>query len=64
MREAFLDFNHIGHGCRFRIRLFTSEREGLGVGDIVLVVRDSVEPRQAKSHCAWPRMAATLSWNS
>jgi hypothetical protein len=48
MREMFIDYNHIGHGCRFRIRLFRSEREGLGVGDIVLVVGDSVEPRQAR----------------
>ena len=43
-----VDYNHIGHGCRFRTRLFRSEREGLGVGDIVLVVGDSVEPRQAR----------------
>jgi hypothetical protein len=48
MREVFVDYNHIGHACRFRTRLFRSEREGLSVGDIVLVIGDSVEPRQAR----------------
>lgn len=48
MREVFVDYNHIGHACRFRTRLFRSEREGLSVGDTVLVIGDSVEPRQAR----------------
>lgn len=48
MREIFVDYNHIGHACRFQTRLFRSEREGLEVGDVVLVVGDAVEPRQAK----------------
>ena len=48
MREVFVDYNHIGHACRFRTRLFRSEREGLSVGDVVLVIGDSVEPRQAR----------------
>ena len=48
MREIFVDFNHVGHACRFRTRLFRSEREGLAVGEVVLVVGDSVEPRRAE----------------
>jgi hypothetical protein len=48
VRQVFVDYNHIGHACRFRTRLFRSEREGLEVGDIVLVVGDAVEPRQAR----------------
>ncbi|HVW32573.1 MAG TPA: hypothetical protein VHL53_08550 [Acidimicrobiia bacterium] len=48
MREIFVDFNHVGHACRFRTRLFRSEREGLQVGDVVLVVGDAVEPRPAR----------------
>lgn len=48
MREVFVDYNHIGHPRRFRTRLFRSEREGLEVGDVVLVVGDAVEPRQAR----------------
>jgi len=48
MREVLVDYSRIGHADRFRIRLFRSEREGLSVGDIVLVVGDSVEPRQAR----------------
>jgi hypothetical protein len=48
MRGVFVDYNHVGHACRFRTRLFRSEREGLEVGDIVLVVGDAVEPRQAR----------------
>lgn len=47
-REVFVDYNHVGHACRFRTRLFRSEREGLKVGDIVVVVGDAVEPRQAR----------------
>jgi hypothetical protein len=41
-------FNHVGHACRFRTRLFRSEREGLEVGEVVLVVGDAVEPRRAQ----------------
>lgn len=48
MREIFVDFNHVGHACQFRTRLFRSEREGLEVGDVVLVVGDAFEPRRAK----------------
>jgi hypothetical protein len=48
MREIFVDYNHIGCASRFRTRLFRSEREGLQVGDVVLVVGDAVEPRQAR----------------
>jgi hypothetical protein len=48
MREVFVDYNHVGHACRFRTRLFRSEREGLEVGDVVLVVGDAVEPREAR----------------
>ncbi|MGH9039940.1 MAG: hypothetical protein ACRDZ3_06895 [Acidimicrobiia bacterium] len=48
MREVFVDYNHIGHACRFRTRLFKSEREGLAAGDVVLVIGDSVEARQAR----------------
>jgi hypothetical protein len=48
MREIFVDYNHIGHACRFRTRLFRSEREGLQVGDIGLLVGDAVEARQAR----------------
>lgn len=48
MREVFVDYNHIGHACRFRTRLFRSERQGLMVGEVVLVVGDAVEPRQAR----------------
>jgi hypothetical protein len=48
MREVFVDYNHIGHARRFRTRLFRSERDGLRVGDKVLVVGDAVEPRHAK----------------
>jgi hypothetical protein len=44
----FVDYTHIGHACRFRTCLFRSEREGLEVGDVVLVVGDAVEPRQAQ----------------
>lgn len=47
MRELFVDYNHIGHRCQFRTRLFRSEREALQVGDTVLVVGDAVEPREA-----------------
>ncbi len=25
MREVFVDYNHIGHACRFRTRLFRSD---------------------------------------
>ena len=45
MREVVVDYNHIGHACRFRTRLFKSEREGIEVGDVVLMVGDAVEPR-------------------
>jgi hypothetical protein len=48
MREIFVDYSHIGRACRFRTRLFKSEREGLEVGEVVLVGGDSVEPRQAR----------------
>jgi len=48
MREIFVDFNHVGHAYRFRTRLFRSERKGLAVSDIVLVVGDAVEPRRAQ----------------
>ncbi len=48
MREVFVDYNHIGHASRFRTGLFRSEREGLEVGDVVLVVGDAVEPREAR----------------
>ena len=48
MREIFVDYNHIGHACRFRTRLFGSEREGLELGDVVLVPGDAVEPGQAR----------------
>jgi hypothetical protein len=48
MREIFVDYSHIGHACRFRTRLFKPEREGLEVGEVVLVVGDAVEARQAR----------------
>jgi len=48
MREVFVDYSHIGHACRFRTRLFKPEREGLEVGEVVLVVGDYVEPRPAR----------------
>lgn len=48
MREIFVDLNHVGHACRFRTRLFRSEREGLAVGDVVLVGGDAVGRRRAE----------------
>lgn len=48
MRQVFVDYNHIGHACGFRTRLLRSEREGLAVGEVVLVVGDAVEPRPAR----------------
>ncbi len=48
MREVFVDYDHIGHACRFQTRLFRSEREGLEVGEVIPVVGDAVEARRAR----------------
>jgi hypothetical protein len=48
MGEVFVDYNHVGWAKRAHTRLFRDEREGLDVGEIVLAVGDSVEPRKAR----------------
>lgn len=63
MREMFIDYNHIGHGCRFRIRLFRSEREGWASATSSWSSEIQWNPARRES-LRWPRMAARLSWNS
>jgi hypothetical protein len=49
MRTVFVDYNRIGSSTSFRVPLSLAEREGLQVGEVVLLTGDPDMPeRHAK----------------
>ena len=47
MRRILIDYSRIGRASRFRTTLLSDEREGIAVGQHVIIVGDATPDREA-----------------